>query len=156
MSRNRRVSVFNAEISLSTTTTTMLPETQNQTRPRRRREANSIGLDIRHPCSKAGEWDYQILQGCIKKVSSLSDRFVDVASPPVQSLNTGLCEMCILSGVNLWVKTWISSVKYRAEGGGKHASAAQQKSAIFHWLPDSEIYTTEYIPAIPDNPTLLL
>ena len=35
--------------------------------------------------------------------------------------------------------------KYRAEGGGELASAAQQKSARFHGLPDSEIYTTEYI-----------
>ena len=35
-------------------------------------------------------------------------------------------------------------MKYRAEGGGELASAAQQKSARFHGLPDSEIYTTEY------------
>ena len=31
----------------------------------------------------------------------------------------------------------------RAEGGGELALAAQQKSARFHLLPDSEIYTTE-------------
>ena len=36
-------------------------------------------------------------------------------------------------------------MKYHAEGGGKRASAAQQKSARFHGLPDSEIYTTEYL-----------
>ena len=36
-------------------------------------------------------------------------------------------------------------MKYCAEGRGELASAAQQKSARFHGLPDSEIYTTEYI-----------
>ena len=36
-------------------------------------------------------------------------------------------------------------MKYRAEGGSELASAAQQKSARFHGLPDSEIYTTEYV-----------
>ena len=35
-------------------------------------------------------------------------------------------------------------MKYRAEDGGERASAAQQKSARFHGLPDSEMYTTEY------------
>ena len=36
-------------------------------------------------------------------------------------------------------------MKYRAEGGAELVSAAQQKSARFHGLPDSEIYTTEYV-----------
>ena len=44
----------------------------------------------------------------------------------------------------------------RAEGGGELASAAQQKSARFHGLPDSEIYTTEYIPAMASDLTLVL
>ena len=35
----------------------------------------------------------------------------------------------------------------RAEGGGELASEAQQKCARFHGLPDSEIYTTEYLYA---------
>ena len=37
----------------------------------------------------------------------------------------------------------------RAEGGGELASAAQQKSARFHGLPDSEMYTTEYSHCTP-------
>ena len=43
-------------------------------------------------------------------------------------------------------------MKYRAEGGGELASAAQQKSARFHGLPDSEVYTTEYTR----NPVVLM
>ena len=53
-------------------------------------------------------------------------------------------KLTLLSGVNLWVKIWFSRLKYCAEGGGERASAVQQKSARFHGLPDSEIYTTEY------------
>ena len=37
-------------------------------------------------------------------------------------------------------------MKYRADGEGERVSSAQQKSARFHGLPDSEIYTTEYLP----------
>ena len=38
------------------------------------------------------------------------------------------------------------------EGRGELASAAQQKSARFHGLPDSEIYTTEYKYALSSCP----
>ena len=47
-------------------------------------------------------------------------------------------------------------MKYRAEGGGERASAAQHKSARFHGLPDSEIYTTEYVNLINNTSTHLL
>ena len=35
----------------------------------------------------------------------------------------------------------------RADGGGEDARWAEQNGGGFHALPDSEIYTTEYIPA---------
>ena len=40
-------------------------------------------------------------------------------------------------------------MKYCTEGGGELASVAQQKSARFHGLPDSEIYTIEYMLLTP-------
>ena len=54
---------------------------------------------------------------------------------------TGICtQLCKFMSNNLNFAHEISR-----EGGGERASAAQQKSARFHGLPDSEIYTTEYI-----------
>ena len=39
----------------------------------------------------------------------------------------------------------------RPDGEGKHARRRKKKCGVFHSLPDSEIYTTEYMHNMSDE-----